>query len=100
MLCTRSQITSQQSSKTLEKRCSKGSLPADSLSPLSSSLADHDEANRVAGSKEVKPGDNLKTDENSRMTANQDGIPVSKATMGEFRIGYMIHVTSLGVGTV
>ncbi|KAI9626954.1 hypothetical protein H4Q26_017641 [Puccinia striiformis f. sp. tritici PST-130] len=34
--------------------------PADSLSPLSSSLADHDEANRVAGSKEVKPGDNLK----------------------------------------
>ncbi|POV98233.1 hypothetical protein PSHT_14166 [Puccinia striiformis] len=52
--------------------------PADSLSPLSSSLADHDEANRVAGSKEVKPGDNLKTDENLRMTANQDGIPVPK----------------------
>ncbi|KAH9440097.1 hypothetical protein H4Q26_000008 [Puccinia striiformis f. sp. tritici PST-130] len=60
--------------------------PADSLSPLSSSLADHDEANRVAGSKEVKPGDNLKTDENSRMTANQDGIPVSKATMASAEV--------------
>ncbi|KAA1116707.1 hypothetical protein PGT21_023376 [Puccinia graminis f. sp. tritici] len=56
--------------------------PADSLSPLSSSLADHDEANRVSGSKELKKHDDgLITDESVKLPVNAQGPSTRKASM-------------------
>jgi hypothetical protein len=58
--------------------------PADSLSPLTSSLTDQDEANRVAGLKEVKPDEDTMASESARLATNPEGAPTLQALLGKY----------------
>ncbi|OAV87908.1 hypothetical protein, variant [Puccinia triticina 1-1 BBBD Race 1] len=72
--------------KPSNNHCRRDRSPADSLSPLSSSLADHDEANRISASKELKTHENGPlTDESGKLVANTNGTPALKASTEKSR---------------